>query len=175
LGETDAIHGGNAVFGTASTLGNAVAGAAVCVTVVGCGRVAHAPSANATANATMIEPTARTTHLRTATSSTSRRFFAAAVCALVLGALAVALRPIGPRDLPRDARAVTFYDRNGAPLGTILGRDDRHTIAVPLADIAPAFLAALRATEDHRFTAHGALDPVAVLRSSTAFPAALRR
>ena len=83
----------------------------------------------------------------------------------MLGALAVALRPIGPRDLPRDARAVTFYDRNGAPLGTILGRDDRHTIAVPLADIAPAFLAALRATEDHRFTAHGALDPVAVLRA----------
>jgi penicillin-binding protein 1C len=167
LGDTDAIHGGNAVFWTASTLGNAVAGAAALTVAEGCGggRVAQAPSANATANETMIEPIGRTLYLRAVTSCASRRFFAAAACGLLLGALAVALRPIGPHDLPLDARAVTFYDRNGALLGTILGRDDRHTIAVPLADIAPAFLEALRATEDRRFGAHGALDPIALLRA----------
>jgi len=47
--------------------------------------------------------------------------------------------PIAARDLPRDARALTFLDRHGTPLGTILGRDDRHTVAVPLGRIAPSF------------------------------------
>jgi len=80
-------------------------------------------------------------------------------------ALAYTFRPIGPGDLPRDARALNFVDRNGAPLGTVLGRDERHTIAVPLARIAPAFLDALSATEDRRFAFHGALDPAATLRA----------
>ncbi len=73
--------------------------------------------------------------------------------------------------MPRDARALTFLDRNGLPLGTILGRDDRHTIAVPLERIAPAFLQATLATEDRRFASHGALDPLTALR---AFGIALR-
>ncbi len=94
------------------------------------------------------------------------RSFVIVLCVACLAALAYALRPIGPGDLPQDARAVTFVDRNGALLGTILGRDDRHTIAVPLERIAPAFLAALRATEDRRFVAHGALDPLAAVRAA---------
>jgi penicillin-binding protein 1C len=98
-------------------------------------------------------------------SSAERRTFVTLAAAVILGALAFALRPIGPSDLPRDARALSFVDRNGAPLGTVLGRDDRHTMSVPLARIAPAFLAALRATEDRRFADHGALDPSATLRA----------
>jgi penicillin-binding protein 1C len=84
---------------------------------------------------------------------------------VAMGLLAIILRPIGPGDLPQDARALTLADRNGASLGTILGRDDRHTIAVPLARIAPDFLDALRATEDARFAVHGAIDPIATLRA----------
>jgi len=90
------------------------------------------------------------------------------VLAIVAGTLAVVLRPIGPRDIPQDARALAFVDRNGLPLGTILGRDGRHTIAVPLARIAPAFLEALRATEDRRFALHGAIDPAATARAFVA-------
>ncbi len=82
------------------------------------------------------------------------------------------LRPYGPDQLPHDARALAFVDRNGLPLGTILGRDDRHTIAVPLERVAPVFLEATLATEDRRFARHGALDPFTAVR---AFVAALRR
>ncbi len=82
--------------------------------------------------------------------------------------LASVFRPFGPDRLPRDARALAFVDRNGLPLGTILGRDDRHTIAVPLDRVAAAFLDATLATEDRRFTAHGALDPLTALRAALA-------
>ena len=78
---------------------------------------------------------------------------------------AYATRPIRAADLPHDARALTFVDRDGLPLGTILGRDDRHTIAVPLARMAPAFLDAVRAVEDRRFARHGALDPFSTVRA----------
>jgi penicillin-binding protein 1C len=83
------------------------------------------------------------------------------------------LRPIRASDLPRDASALSFVDRNGLPLGTILGRDDRHTAAVPLAAMSPAFLLAVRATEDRRFATHGALDPLATVRALVS--AVLRR
>ncbi len=104
-------------------------------------------------------------YLRVASSSVAKRFFVTLALAFVLGAATFATRPIYLRDLPQDARALTFVDRNGLPLGTILGRDDRHTIAVPLARMSPAFLAALRATEDRRFTRHGAFDPIGALRA----------
>jgi len=82
------------------------------------------------------------------------------------GAVYGAVRwPIAARDLPRDARALTFLDRHGTPLGTILGRDDRHTVAVTLGRIAPAFRQAVIAAEDRRFYAHGALDGFAALRA----------
>jgi len=58
-----------------------------------------------------------------------------------------------------------FVDRNGLPLGTILGRDDRHTVAVPLARVAPLFRQAVVAVEDRRFWQHGAVDPAAALRA----------
>ncbi len=83
-----------------------------------------------------------------------------------LAATAYVFRPYREASLPRDARALSFVDRNGLPLGTILGRDDRHTMAVPLARVAPVFLQALLATEDRRFTAHGALDPLTAARAA---------
>lgn len=67
--------------------------------------------------------------------------------------------------MPHDARALAFVDRNGLPLGTILGRDDRHTVAVPLARVAPSFREAVVAVEDRRFWQHGALDAAALLRA----------
>ncbi len=103
-------------------------------------------------------------YLSVASSSVAKRFFVTVALALVLGAALFVTRPIRARDLPQDARALTFVDRNGLPLGTILGRDDRHTIAVPLAQMSPAFLAALLATEDRRFARHGAFDPIGALR-----------
>jgi penicillin-binding protein 1C len=113
----------------------------------------------------MTAPKGRIPKLTTHPSSARRRIFVTVVLAGVLCGLVFLLRPIGPRDLPHDARALSFVDRNGAALGTLLGRDDRHTIAVPLARMAPAFLAALRATEDRRFAAHGALDPASTVRA----------
>jgi penicillin-binding protein 1C len=107
----------------------------------------------------------RTSNLTRHPSSATWRTFVTFALALCCVALAFLLRPIGARDLPQDARALTFVDRNGAFLGTVLGRDGRHTIAVPLGRIAPAFLDALRATEDHRFAEHGVLDPLATLRA----------
>jgi len=96
------------------------------------------------------------------------RFIVTALLVAALGIFAYALRPLAANSLPRDARALSFIDRNGLPLGTILGRDDRHTIAVPLARVAPVFLQAMLAIEDRRFTAHGALDPLSAARAAFA-------
>ncbi len=76
-----------------------------------------------------------------------------------------ALRPLPIPVLPRDARVLEFVDRNGLPLGTIIGRGERRTIAVPLDRVAPSFARAVLATEDRRFFSHGAVDPIAALRA----------
>ncbi len=89
-----------------------------------------------------------------------------ALLVAISATLAYALRPFSANELPRDARALAFVDRNGLALGTILGRDDRHTIAVPLTSVAPAFVAAMLATEDRRFATHGALDPLTAARAA---------
>ncbi len=102
---------------------------------------------------------------RSTVFSKIRRVAFVAVAALTIALLAYVTRPLGPHDLPRDARALTFVDRNRLPLGTILGRDDRHTIAVPLSQIAPSFEHAVLAVEDRRFFQHGALDPTSTLRA----------
>jgi penicillin-binding protein 1C len=62
--------------------------------------------------------------------------------------------------------AVTFTDRNGLDLGTVLASDASHAIAVPLARVSPAFLQAIVAAEDARFYAHGAVDVPALLRAA---------
>lgn len=75
------------------------------------------------------------------------------------------LAPIRATDLTQDQQAVEFVDHNRLPLGTILTRDQEHTVAVPLTQISPNFLHAIVAAEDKRFHHHGALDEQAIARA----------
>lgn len=75
------------------------------------------------------------------------------------------LAPIHASALQQDQQAVEFVDRNGLPLGTILTRDQEHTVTVPLAQISPHFIHAILAAEDQRFYHHGALDERAIARA----------
>ncbi len=58
-----------------------------------------------------------------------------------------------------------LLDRDGDPLGTVLGRSDRHTFAVTADRMGRWFPRALIAAEDGRFYRHGALDPLATGRA----------
>ncbi len=62
-------------------------------------------------------------------------------------------------------QAIAFTDRNGLPLGTILTRDQEHTVTVPLAQVSLPFKQAIVAAEDGRFYQHGALDGRAIVRA----------
>jgi penicillin-binding protein 1C len=75
------------------------------------------------------------------------------------------LAPIRATDIAQEQQAVEFVDRNGFPLGTILTRDQEHTVTVPLAQISPHFRHAIIAAEDQRFYQHGALDERAIGRA----------
>ncbi|HTX58546.1 MAG TPA: penicillin-binding protein 1C [Verrucomicrobiae bacterium] len=68
--------------------------------------------------------------------------------------------------LPRSQGAVTFTDRGGNVLGTILASDSRHAVAVPLGRISPAFVSAILAAEDERFEHHGAIDLRSLVRAA---------
>ena len=68
--------------------------------------------------------------------------------------------------LPPGRNAVTFTDRSGAPLGTILASDAAHAVWVPLARVSPKFVNAIVAAEDARFYSHGAIDVPALLRAA---------
>jgi penicillin-binding protein 1C len=67
------------------------------------------------------------------------------------------------------ARSVTYTDRNGTVLGTLLGADSSHSVSVPLASVSPVFLDAIVAAEDARFWGHGAVDVPALLRATRDF------
>ncbi|MGI0489168.1 penicillin-binding protein 1C [Pantanalinema rosaneae CENA516] len=75
------------------------------------------------------------------------------------------LAPIRARDLVQDQQAIAFSDRQGLPLGTLLTRDQEHTVAVELNQVSPYFLQAIIAAEDRRFYQHGALDERAIVRA----------
>ncbi|MBM0740664.1 penicillin-binding protein 1C [Phormidium sp. CLA17] len=75
------------------------------------------------------------------------------------------LAPIRASDLVQTQQAAEFVDRNGLPLGTVLTRDQDHTVSVSLAQVSPQFLQAIVAAEDQRFYQHGALDERAIVRS----------
>ena len=62
-------------------------------------------------------------------------------------------------------QAIAFTDRSGLPLGTILTRDQEHTVTVPLQQVSLAFRQAIVAAEDRRFYQHGALDGRAIVRA----------
>ncbi len=79
---------------------------------------------------------------------------------------------LGGRDvsaLPKRAGAVTFVDRNGATLGTILGSDSWHAASVPLSRVSPLFQQAIVAAEDARFARHGAVDLAGLMRAVSEF------
>lgn len=75
------------------------------------------------------------------------------------------LAPIRRGDLVQNDQAIGFRDRNGLPLGTLLTRDQEHTVAVPLSQMSPHFIQAIIAAEDQRFYQHGALDERAIVRA----------
>ncbi|HTA39211.1 MAG TPA: penicillin-binding protein 1C [Candidatus Acidoferrales bacterium] len=65
--------------------------------------------------------------------------------------------------------AVTFTDRAGIPLGTVLASDSTHAISVPLTSVSPLFVQAILAAEDARFARHGAIDVRALTRAARDF------
>ena len=75
------------------------------------------------------------------------------------------LAPIRASQLVQERQAITFFDRNGLALGTLLTRDQEHTASVPLRQISPYFLQALIAAEDARYYSHGAIDLRSVARA----------
>jgi penicillin-binding protein 1C len=62
--------------------------------------------------------------------------------------------------------SVTYTDRNGSVLGTVLGAGSARAVTVPLAAVSRAFLDAIVAAEDARFWHHGAVDVPALLRAA---------
>jgi penicillin-binding protein 1C len=90
---------------------------------------------------------------------------ALALIALVVR-LAPCLAPIRASDLAQHRQAVEFTDRNGLPLGTVLTRDQEHTVAVPLSAVSASFLRAIVAAEDSRFARHGPVDYRAMARAA---------
>jgi penicillin-binding protein 1C len=68
--------------------------------------------------------------------------------------------------LPAQSSAVTYTDRTGAALGTVLASDASHAVAVPLSRVSPAFLEAIIAAEDARFFRHGAIDIAGLARAA---------
>jgi penicillin-binding protein 1C len=74
--------------------------------------------------------------------------------------------PLHAEDLAQVDQAVEFRDRHQRPLGTLLSRDQEHTVVVPLEQVSPHFQQAIIAAEDQRFYQHGALDLAAIARAS---------
>jgi penicillin-binding protein 1C len=62
--------------------------------------------------------------------------------------------------------SVTYTDRTGTPLGTILGSESTHTAGVPLDAVSPDFREAIVAAEDARFWQHAGVDVFALLRAA---------
>lgn len=91
-------------------------------------------------------------------------FFAPVVVAAV--AFGSYLTGIDVASLPPQSVAVTYTDRTGAPLGTVLASDASHAVSVPLSRVSPAFLEAIVAAEDARFFHHGAIDLAALARAA---------
>ena len=76
------------------------------------------------------------------------------------------LAPIDVGDLVQDDRALTFRDRNGLLLGTLLTQTSDRTATVDLDDISPHFINAILAAEDSDFYHHGPLDIPALIRAT---------
>ncbi|MEM9568799.1 MAG: transglycosylase domain-containing protein, partial [Cyanobacteria bacterium P01_E01_bin.34] len=94
------------------------------------------------------------------------------VVTLSLLGLAVVIRlvpylaPIDVSKLAQDDRSLTFRDRNGLLLGTLLTQTSNRTATVDLEDISPHFIDAILAAEDADFYQHGPLDIPALARAT---------
>jgi penicillin-binding protein 1C len=94
------------------------------------------------------------------------RFWPAAVLAaayIAWRAFALPASAIEPR-----GSAVTFTDRSGIPIGTVLSTGSENAATVPLTRVSPWFLRAILAAEDRRFYDHGAVDWLAAGRAAVA-------
>jgi penicillin-binding protein 1C len=89
-----------------------------------------------------------------------------ALASVLIVTSAVVLRPIGPGAFASSGGAVSFVDRAGLPLGTVLARDTEHAVHVPLRAVSPRFLATIVAVEDARFARHRGVDPAALVRAA---------
>lgn len=90
------------------------------------------------------------------------------LCALALF-VALDLRGTDVAKIAPAAGSVTYTDRNGSVLGTVLGVDSAHAIGVRLDRVSPVFLEAIVAAEDARFWNHGAIDLRALARATRDF------
>lgn len=97
-----------------------------------------------------------------------RRRLVFALLLAPLGALAAApyAFAVHPAAIEPSGTAVTFSDRSGIPLGTVISSSSRRAVAVPLARISPLFLSAALAAEDRRFFSHGAVDWTSAVRAA---------
>ena len=87
------------------------------------------------------------------------------ICALA-AAIALQRSGIDVAKLRPSQGSITYTDRNGIVLGTILGTASEHSVSVPLNSVSPVFLDAILAAEDARFWRHGAVDVRALLRAT---------
>jgi penicillin-binding protein 1C len=96
-----------------------------------------------------------------------RKHFALAfaICA-VAAAIALERSGIDVAKVRVPQGSVTFTDRHGIVLGTILGAASAHSVSVPLESVSPVFVEAILAAEDARFWRHGAVDVRALLRAA---------
>ena len=85
--------------------------------------------------------------------------------ALIVAAVLFRCWGIDAARLPRPPVAMTYTDRTGDPLGTILGSTSTHAVNVRLSAVSPWFVRAIVAAEDARFYRHGAGDARSMLRA----------
>ena len=88
-----------------------------------------------------------------------------AICA-VAAAIALERSGIDVAKVRVPQGSVTYTDRHGIVLGTILGAGSAHCVNVPLESVSPVFVEAILAAENARFWRHGAVDVRALLRAA---------
>lgn len=96
-------------------------------------------------------------------------FVGATAAALILAAVFFRSWGIDAANLPQPPVAMTYTDRGGTPLGTILGSTSTHAVGIGLSAVSPWFLEAIVAAEDVRFWRHGAADARSMLRAAREF------
>lgn len=97
----------------------------------------------------------------------ARRAWLLLPLALLCAAAALARAyAVYPDALAPPGTAISFTDRSGITLGTVLSSDSERAAAVPLDRVSPYFLRAAIAAEDRRFFSHGAVDWAAAARAA---------